>query len=59
MAPGIAIADRDFTSGFRCNDRASVEELLQHPGQIGALFLEPATATSEPTPGFLEACGPG
>jgi glutamate-1-semialdehyde 2,1-aminomutase len=55
MASGIPLAHRDFTLGFRYNDLASVEELLQrHPGQIAALFLEPATATSEPVPGFLE-----
>jgi glutamate-1-semialdehyde 2,1-aminomutase len=55
MASGIPRPHRDFTLGFRYNDLASVEELLQrHPGQIAALFLEPATATSEPVPGFLE-----
>ena len=55
MASGVPRTHRDFTLGFRYNDLASVEELLQrHPGQIAALFLEPATATSEPAPGFLE-----
>jgi glutamate-1-semialdehyde 2,1-aminomutase len=55
MAAGVPGSHRDMTVGFRYNDLSSVEELLQrHPDQIAAVFLEPATATAEPAPGFLE-----
>lgn len=55
MASGIPPSHRDLTVGFRYNDLGSVEELLhRHPGQIAAVFLEPATSTEEPAPGFLE-----
>lgn len=55
MAAGIPQAYRDLTVGFRYNDLDSVRVLLDaHPGQVAALILEPATATVEPEPGFLE-----
>ncbi|CAN7490928.1 glutamate-1-semialdehyde 2,1-aminomutase [Terrabacter sp. LjRoot27] len=55
MAAGIPRVQRDLTVGFRYNDLASVEELLgRHSGRVAALFLEAATATAEPAPGFLE-----
>jgi glutamate-1-semialdehyde 2,1-aminomutase len=55
MARGVPRSQRELTVGFRYNDLASVEELLErHPGRVAALFLEPATALAEPAPGFLE-----
>jgi len=55
MRAGVPRRDRELTARFAYNDLASVEELLaQHPGQVAAFVLEPATATAEPAPGFLE-----
>jgi glutamate-1-semialdehyde 2,1-aminomutase len=55
MDAGIPRSVREATVKFRYNDLASLEALLDaHPGQVAAVFLEPATGTSEPAPGFLE-----
>jgi glutamate-1-semialdehyde 2,1-aminomutase len=54
MPAGIPQAIRNLTVGFRYNDLASVERLLdRYAGRIACLVLEPATAV-EPAPGFLE-----
>jgi glutamate-1-semialdehyde 2,1-aminomutase len=50
--PGDVYAE---TLRFQYNDAASLQALLeQHPGQIAAVFLEPARLV-EPNPGFLES----
>ena len=55
MDAGIPRGVREATVSFRYNDLASLEALLDaHPGQVAAVFLEPATGTAEPAPGFLE-----
>ncbi|RYV50758.1 glutamate-1-semialdehyde 2,1-aminomutase [Pengzhenrongella frigida] len=55
MPAGIPASHRDLTVSFRYNDLDSVRELIATwPGRIAALVLEPATATAEPAPGFLE-----
>ncbi|GAA4397044.1 glutamate-1-semialdehyde 2,1-aminomutase [Fodinibacter luteus] len=55
MDAGIPRSVREATVTFRYNDLASLEALLDaHPGQVAAVFLEPATCTAEPAPGFLE-----
>ena len=55
MAAGIPQGHRDLTVGFRYNDLSSVEAILdRHPGRIAAVFLEPATALTEPASGFLQ-----
>lgn len=55
MSAGIPESVRDATVGFGYNDLASLEALLaRHPGQVAAVFLEAATGTAEPAPGFLE-----
>jgi glutamate-1-semialdehyde 2,1-aminomutase len=55
MDAGIPRAVREATVTFRYNDLASLEALLDaHPGQVAAVFLEPATGTAEPAPGYLE-----
>ncbi len=55
MDAGIPEDVRGRTSTFGYNDLSSLEELLaRHPGEVAAVFLEPATGTAEPEPGFLE-----
>jgi len=55
MDAGIPQTVRDATVTFAYNDLASLEGVLaRHPGQVAAVFLEPATGTAEPAPGFLE-----
>ena len=55
MRAGIPDRVREMTASFRYNDLDSVREMLdRHPGRIAALILEQATATAEPSPGFLE-----
>ncbi|MGH1561909.1 glutamate-1-semialdehyde 2,1-aminomutase [Mumia sp. DW29H23] len=55
MRAGIPADDLERTVKFRYNDLDSVRALLaEHPGRIAAVILEPATATAEPAPGFLE-----
>ncbi|PFG30443.1 glutamate-1-semialdehyde 2,1-aminomutase [Paramicrobacterium agarici] len=55
MASGIPRAVRDLTVHFDFNDLESLRTVLaQHPGQIAAIVMEPATGTREPQPGFLE-----
>ncbi|MCL2848765.1 MAG: glutamate-1-semialdehyde 2,1-aminomutase [Micrococcales bacterium] len=55
MRAGVPQRDLGLTVKFAYNDLASVEALLaEHPGQIAAFVLEPATATAEPAPGFLQ-----
>ena len=51
---GIPRSVPPLTLRFRYNDLASLRALFgAHPGQIAAVFLEPAR-TDEPAPGFLE-----
>ncbi len=55
MRAGVPAALRELTVGFAYGDLTSVRDLLdQNPGRVAALVLEPATATAEPPPGFLE-----
>ena len=55
MATGIPQVVRDLTVGFAYNDLESLKNLLrEHPQQIAAVIMEPATGTVEPQPGFLE-----
>ncbi len=55
MRSGIPTAMSQLTLSFRYNDLDSVKLLLaEHPGRVAALVLEPATATADPDPGFLE-----
>ncbi|MDN5852078.1 MAG: glutamate-1-semialdehyde 2,1-aminomutase [Actinomycetia bacterium] len=55
MNAGIPADYRALTVAFDYNELDSVELLVQrHPGQIACLILEPASATLEPAPGFLE-----
>ncbi len=55
MDAGIPDDVRTGTVGFRYNDLGSVEALLErYPGRVAALFLEAATGSAEPEPGFLE-----
>ncbi len=55
MNAGIPEAHRRLTVGFRYDDLGSVRDLLdRYPGRVAAVVLEPATATAEPSPGFLE-----
>jgi glutamate-1-semialdehyde 2,1-aminomutase len=55
MDAGVPAAVSEQTLGFAYNDLSSVEELLaRYPGRIAAVFLEAATGTLEPEPGFLE-----
>ncbi len=55
MDAGVSAGSREATVTFRYNDLESVQELLErYPDRIAAFILEPATATAEPAPGFLE-----
>ena len=55
MDAGIPRSTRDATVTFSYNDLTSLEDVLdRHPGQVAAVFLEAATGTAEPVPGFLE-----
>ena len=55
MDAGIPDDVREGTVTFGYNDLDSVEAVLaRHPGQVAAVFLEPATSTAEPAPGYLE-----
>ncbi|GAB3392811.1 glutamate-1-semialdehyde 2,1-aminomutase [Humibacter soli] len=55
MAAGIPQAVRDLTVTFAYNDLDSLKAVLaEHPGEIAAVIMEPATGTTEPAPGFLE-----
>lgn len=55
MRAGTSRESRSATVSFRYNDLQSVSAmLLEHPAQIAAMILEPATALQEPAPGFLE-----
>jgi glutamate-1-semialdehyde 2,1-aminomutase len=55
MSAGIPESVRSATVGFGYNDLVSLEALLaRYPGQVAAVFLEAATGTAEPAPGFLE-----
>lgn len=55
MRAGIPVEYESATVSFRYNDIESVRELLdRHPGKLACLILEPATALTEPEPGFLE-----
>lgn len=55
MSAGIDTGTRALSARFAYNDLDSVRALFAtHPGRIAAVFLEPATAMTEPAPGFLE-----
>ena len=55
MTAGVAEPARPLTVRFAYNDLDSLRaRFAAHPGRIAAVFLEPATATAEPAPGFLE-----
>ena len=55
MTAGIPPEHRMLTVPFRYNDLDSVQALLEtRPGEVACLILEAATATVEPSPGFLE-----
>ena len=55
MRAGIPTRISDLTVNFAYNDLESVRDVLsRHSGQVAAIFLEQATATAEPAPGFLE-----
>lgn len=55
MSAGIPRAARDLTVTFAYNDLDSLRRVLRdHPKRVAAVVLEPATATVEPAPGFLE-----
>jgi glutamate-1-semialdehyde 2,1-aminomutase len=54
MTAGIPPEHQALTATFRYNDLDSVRTLLEtRPGEIACLILEAATATAEPSPGFL------
>jgi glutamate-1-semialdehyde 2,1-aminomutase len=54
MDRGIPAGPRGLTVSFRYNDLDSLRDLFdQHPGEIGCVLLEAATALAEPEPGFL------
>ena len=56
MKAGIPSAYESLTVRFNYNDLGSVQALFAaYPDQIAAVILEPATATEEPAPGFLES----
>lgn len=55
MDAGIPGAGRELTVGFPYNDLPALRALLEaHEGRVAAIFLEAATGTAEPAPGFLE-----
>jgi glutamate-1-semialdehyde 2,1-aminomutase len=55
MRAGIPSAYGAMTVKFRYNDLASLDALYDaYPDQVAAVILEAATATAEPSPGFLE-----
>ncbi len=55
MRAGIPSAYGSMTLKFNYNDVSSVHALFDaYPDQIAAVILEPATATNDPAPGFLE-----
>ena len=55
MNAGIPGSVTELTKRFGHNDLDSLRRLFeQHPDQIAAVFLEAATATGEPAPGFLD-----
>jgi glutamate-1-semialdehyde 2,1-aminomutase len=55
MKAGIPSAYGSLTVRFNYNDLPSSQRLFDaYPDQIAAVILEPATATEEPAPGFLE-----
>jgi glutamate-1-semialdehyde 2,1-aminomutase len=55
MKAGIPSAYGSLTVKFNYNDLPSLQALFDaYPDQIAAVILEPATATQQPAPGFLE-----
>lgn len=55
MSSGIPSAALPQALRFEYNDLASLDSLFAaHPASIAAVILEPATATAEPAPGFLD-----
>lgn len=53
MSAGIPEHSRSLTLRFRYNDLASLDEVLS-TRPVAGVFLEAATTTAEPEPGFLE-----
>jgi glutamate-1-semialdehyde 2,1-aminomutase len=55
MTAGIPPEHQALTMTFRYNDLASVQALFDaRPAEFACMILEAATATAEPSPGFLE-----
>ena len=55
MATGIPTTTVEQISRFDYNDLESLAAVFRnHPGEIAAVVMEPATALAEPAPGFLE-----
>ncbi len=55
MSAGIPASVRALTVTFPYDDIAALKEVLaNHPSQIAAVMMEPAT-TAEPSPGYLQA----
>ncbi|SDO73505.1 glutamate-1-semialdehyde 2,1-aminomutase [Nakamurella panacisegetis] len=55
MDAGIPASVTDLTLRFTYNDLESLRALFAgHPDGIAAVFMEAATATAEPAPGFLQ-----
>lgn len=55
MPAGIPAPTVDQVSRFDFNDLESLVAVFRdHPGEVAAVVMEPATAMAEPAPGFLE-----
>lgn len=55
MSAGVPAAVQELTLKFRYNDLPSLQRLLDESGrEVAAVVLEPATALTEPAPGYLE-----
>ncbi|MGP3936036.1 glutamate-1-semialdehyde 2,1-aminomutase [Nonomuraea sp. KM88] len=56
MNAGVPAAVRELTVRFRFNDLHSLRALFErHDRQVACVVIEPATATAEPAPGYLES----
>ncbi|SDL79051.1 glutamate-1-semialdehyde 2,1-aminomutase [Nonomuraea maritima] len=56
MNAGVPAAVRELTLRFRYNDLDSLRALFErHDRQVACVVMEPATATAEPEPGYLES----
>ncbi|OLT48641.1 glutamate-1-semialdehyde 2,1-aminomutase [Gordonia sp. CNJ-863] len=55
MSAGVPATTVDQVSRFDFNDLESLATVFgNHPGDVAAVVMEPATALAEPAPGFLE-----